>query len=114
MACGCRHRLKFCCRVASDISSVIRTTPHPSSVSFLEAVGMALRRPLLVVSLGAFLSMGASFRTANFVANAPTPQIAQQIGETAEHFRKEKALVWLGQEMAPWPEPCPLTAKVTM
>ncbi len=75
---------------------------------------MALRRPLVVVWLGAFLSMGASFRTTNFIANAPTPQIAQQIGETAEHFRREKAMLWLGREMPAWPEPCPLTAKVTM
>src|SRR5205085_2810776 len=26
----------------------------------------------------------------------------------AEHYRKQKAVEWLGQEMPPWPKPCPL------
>lgn len=75
---------------------------------------MAMRRHLLLLALGALASMGASFRTQNFVVEAPTPQIAQQIGQAAEHWRKEKAMDWLGQEMPPWPEPCPLRVKVTL
>jgi len=75
---------------------------------------MATRRSLIVVLVGAFLSLGASFRTTNFVVEAPTPQIAQQVGEYAEYYRKQKALQWLGQEMAQWPEPCPLKVSVTM
>ena len=75
---------------------------------------MASRRSLVFVCLSAFLSMGASHRTTNFVANGPTPQIAQQIGEAAEQYRREKALVWLGTRCPPGRQPCPLTAKVTM
>ncbi|MBY0525113.1 MAG: hypothetical protein K2R98_17035 [Gemmataceae bacterium] len=75
---------------------------------------MTHRATLLVVGVLALVSMGASYRTTNFVVEAPTPQIAQQIGQTAEHYRKEKAIQWLGYEMPPWPEPCPLHAKVTM
>ncbi len=75
---------------------------------------MALRRHLVIVCISALCSMGASFRTANFVVDAPTPQIAQQIGQYAEHYRQEKAMLWLGREMPPWPEPCPLKVTVQM
>lgn len=59
-------------------------------------------------------SLGASYRTPNFVVHAPTPQIAQQVGQWAEHYRKEKAKLWLGSEMPNWPQPCPLIVQVSM
>jgi hypothetical protein len=75
---------------------------------------MARRQLSTIVLLGAFLSLGATHRTPNFTVEAATPQIAQQVGQYAEHYRREKALLWLGYEMPPWPEPCPLRVKVTM
>ena len=74
---------------------------------------MALRRPFLLVVL-ALASLGAGFRTTNFLVEAPNAQIAQQVGQAAELYRREKAIEWLGQEMPSWPEPCPLRVKVTM
>jgi hypothetical protein len=56
---------------------------------------------------------GASYRTQNFMVEAPTEQIAQQVGVYAERYRKEKALLWLGREMPPWGQPCPLRVTVT-
>src|SRR5262249_39446610 len=83
---------------------------------FQEAIPMALRRlPVLVLALVAVcLSTGASVRTQNFVVHAPTAEIAQQVGQFAEKYRKEKAMEWLGQEMPQWPQPCPLYVQVTM
>lgn len=76
---------------------------------------MGRNRPYLLVFLGALSSLGASsFRTTNFVVEAPNAQIAQQVGQAAEYYRREKALEWLGQEMPAWPEACPLRVKVTM
>jgi hypothetical protein len=75
---------------------------------------MATRRQLVFVLACILPAMGASYRTTNFVVQAPTPQIAQQFGQAAEHYRKEKALQWLGHEMPPWGQPCPLNVKVTM
>ena len=57
-------------------------------------------------------SLGASHRTENFIVTAPTPHLAQRIGETAEQYRKELAVEWLGEEMRPWARPCPITATV--
>jgi hypothetical protein len=75
---------------------------------------MALRRHPVFVLAAVFASMGAQFPTTNFLVDAPTPQIAQQVGLAAEQYRKAKALEWLGREMPPWPEPCPLHVTVTM
>ena len=58
--------------------------------------------------------MGAQHRTTNFVVVAPNDQIAQQVGQWAEHYRREKAVQWLGQEMPTWPQPCPLYVQVSM
>ena len=74
---------------------------------------MDSRRYLLFVAAAALCNMGASYRTQNFVVQAPTEQIAQQVGAYAERYRKEKALEWIGQEMNPWGQPCPLKVTVT-
>jgi hypothetical protein len=66
------------------------------------------------ILVAAFCSLGAQHQTTNFLIQAPTPQIAQQIGQYAEHYRREKALQWLGYEMPPWRTPCPLHVTVNM
>jgi hypothetical protein len=71
-------------------------------------------RYLVLVLVSVFASMGAQYRTTNFIVYAPTPQIAQQIGQYAENYRREKALLWLGQEMPRWPQPTPLHVQVNM
>jgi hypothetical protein len=75
---------------------------------------MATRGPLVLILATVFASMGATYPTTNFVVEAPNPQLAQQAGQYAEQYRKEKAILWLGQEMPPWPERCPLKITVTM
>jgi len=73
-------------------------------------------RRLLVVALVAtvFASMGAQHRTTNFVVNAPNLEVAQQVGQWAEYYRKAKAVEWLGHEMPNWQKPCPLYVTVSM
>ena len=72
------------------------------------------RKSLVLVLAAAFASLGAEYRTpaGNFVVSAPTPEIAQQIGQYAEYYRKEKAMLWLGQEMPQWPDPIPLRVTI--
>ncbi|MCS6977511.1 MAG: hypothetical protein NZM31_10965 [Gemmatales bacterium] len=74
---------------------------------------MMSRRMVCWVVAAVVSSMGATYRTPNFVVQAPTPQIAQQVGEYAEKWRKEKALEWLGKEMPTWGQPCPLRVTIT-
>lgn len=74
---------------------------------------MMSRRMVWCLMAAVVGSMGATYRTPNFVVHAPTPQVAQQVGEYAEKWRKEKALEWLGREMPTWGQPCPLRVTLT-
>jgi hypothetical protein len=55
---------------------------------------------------------GSSYRTANFVVEASTPELAEKIGKRAEYFRRELAILWLGSAMPNWSRPCPIVAQV--
>jgi hypothetical protein len=52
------------------------------------------------------------YRTKNFEVSAPTPQLAKEIGDTAEKWRKDLSIEWLGSEMPTWSSPCPIHARV--
>jgi hypothetical protein len=65
-----------------------------------------------VLLLAAFFSLGASYKTPNFVTHAPTAEIAKQVGDAAEVYRKELAIAWLGRELPNWYAPCPIKVKV--
>lgn len=75
-----------------------------------------LCRLLLVLaalgSVAAGPAQGHVYRTRNFVVTAPTADIARQVGNAAEVYRKEIAMDWLGQELLPWFAPCPIKVKV--
>ena len=55
----------------------------------------------------------AGYRTANFVVEAPSPQLAQKIGDAAEQYRHDLAIEWIGQPLPRWSQPCPITAEVS-
>jgi hypothetical protein len=55
----------------------------------------------------------AGYRTTNFTVSAPTPQLAKEIGDAAEAWRKQLAMDWLGRELPRWNEPCPINARVS-
>ncbi|HVW38446.1 MAG TPA: hypothetical protein VHB99_14120 [Pirellulales bacterium] len=68
-----------------------------------------IRAALLAAALA---SLGAGHRTANFIVNAPTADVARQVGDLAEKYRSELAVVWLGEALPNWREPCPITVEV--
>ena len=75
------------------------------------------RRSFLVVAitvlvLPANVLCAAGYRTANFVVEAPNPQLAQKIGDAAEQYRHDLAIEWIGQPLPRWSQPCPITAEV--
>ena len=68
-------------------------------------------RGLLIV--GALASLGAGFRTPNFIITAPTAEFAKQVGEAAEIYRDELAIEWLGKSLpGNWSSPCPINVQV--
>lgn len=66
-----------------------------------------MRRTTLMVLL-LFASLGASYRTKNFIVNAPSKEFAHQVGDMAEKYRHDLAVAWLGKPMPNWAEPCPI------
>lgn len=68
-----------------------------------------IRSALVIVAL---LSLGASFRTPNFVVTAPTQRFAEQVGQMAEEYRRDLAVHWLGKALPNWSQPCPITLDV--
>lgn len=57
-------------------------------------------------------SSGASYSTPNFIIHCPDEQLARELGEAAEKYRKELALLWLGKTLPDWSRPCPVTVHV--
>ncbi|MBI1918671.1 MAG: sigma-70 family RNA polymerase sigma factor [Planctomycetes bacterium] len=52
-------------------------------------------------------------RTKNFRVSAASQRVARLVAEAAEVYRKKLALLWLGKELPPWPEPCPVKVTIT-
>jgi hypothetical protein len=71
---------------------------------------------LVVAALSSFgavsESEGASHRTENFIVTAPAQDVAYNVAETAENLRRDLAIEWLGREIAPWQDKCPITVHV--
>lgn len=65
-----------------------------------------LRVPLIVAAL---LSLAANARTENFLVSASSPQLAQEVAQYAERYRRDLAIEWLGRELPPWQDKCPIT-----
>ena len=85
----------------------------------MEAPLTGAARPLVVravlIALGLALphvANAAGYRTTNFTVAAPSPQLAKEIGDAAEQWRRELAIEWLGRELPAWGAPCPIKALV--
>ena len=48
----------------------------------------------------------------NFVVYAQDPSFARRVANEAERFRRELSLDWLGYEIKPWQERCPITVEI--
>jgi hypothetical protein len=74
----------------------------------------ARRRSVCAMALLAVICLGgASHRTANFVVEADTPEVARQVADRAEVCRVAVARAWLGKELPQWSMPCPIKVKLT-
>ncbi|MEX0714391.1 MAG: hypothetical protein WD278_18795 [Pirellulales bacterium] len=73
---------------------------------------MEARIARIVLLAASVTSLGASYRTANFIVSAPSPQVAEQVGLAAEKYRRELAIEWLGKPLDKWQQPCPIAVDV--
>lgn len=63
----------------------------------------------LIVACGTTSAKAYGVRTANFLVDAPSAQLAQQVADAAEKYRRDLAVYWTGRELPTWPRPCPVS-----
>ena len=73
---------------------------------------MEARLVRAAIVVAAVLSCGAGHRSQNFIVSAPTPELSEEICRAAETYRRDLAIEWLGKELPPWDQPCPIQARV--
>jgi hypothetical protein len=66
----------------------------------------------ILTALACHTAVAASFATTNFVASAPTDEMARRVANCAEYYRRELAIQWLGAPLPNWYRPCPISVKV--
>jgi hypothetical protein len=79
----------------------------------------ALASALLLASYPAAAAEGefdrsGAYVTTNFRVTAPSKDLAEKFGDMAEHYRREKAIEWLGEPMPNWNQRCPLKVEIRM
>lgn len=66
-----------------------------------------------IACANAIPAMAATYRTKNFIINAPSREFAEQVGKAAEVYREKLAVAWLGKPLpGNWSSPCPVTVRV--
>lgn len=56
--------------------------------------------------IGSASAEAATYRTRNFIVKATRADVARQVAEYAEYYRRSKAQEWLGREIPDWVDPC--------
>lgn len=82
----------------------------PVLVPARKSAGVALVVYLLLAA--GSVAQASTYATTNFRVVAPTPELAREVGEAAERWRRELAIEWIGEEMPPWSKPCPIKAQI--
>jgi len=81
----------FAVRVERPDRGGILTSPRRSHFkAYRGGVRMTARPSVILVLLAAVSSMGATYRTQNFVVEAPTQAIAEQVGQYAEYYTRAR------------------------
>jgi hypothetical protein len=105
--------------LASRLQSAADAKPQqsrmiaPSRPFFGRTQSMEARLACAALVVAALMSCGAGARSQNFIVSAQTPQLAAEVCTAAENFRRDLAIEWLGAELPPWGQPCPISVKVS-
>lgn len=66
---------------------------------------------LLIPLLMSAALQAAEYHTPNFTVTCENADLAKQVGDTAEFYRKQHARDWLGVELPKWYAPCPVSVR---
>jgi len=87
-----------------------RVTPH-NQMELDESMEARISRLALLLAV-LCCSMGARFRSPNFIIDTPDPALAKKFSAAAEKYRRDLAVEWLGKPMPNWSRPCPIAIRV--
>jgi hypothetical protein len=79
---------------------------------------MEARLTFAAIAVAAFASFGiqvsqaANARSEHFIVSAPSPELAKEVCVAAEKYRRDLAIEWLGHELPPWRDMCPISVKL--
>lgn len=77
-----------------------------------QGLNRCLKLTLFVAALATSETYGATYQTVNFTVTAESQDVAREVGEAAEMYRRQLAIFWLGKPLPNWSRPCKLTVKV--
>ncbi len=66
----------------------------------------------LVLAAPLLVAMGARFQSTNYTVETADAKLAEQFAKAAEKDRHDLAMLWLGQTMPNWSQPCLMTVEV--
>lgn len=106
-------------RLLSRLTQSLKRRIEPVRISFPMFSGWECRTAMLLVLClsvvcyfcGRTVS-AATYRTANFNVHADNTNFARQVGDAAERYRDELAMLWLGQTIPQWGNPCEVNVVV--
>lgn len=91
----------------------------PDSIRFLCRAGVFRFSPIVVLVIGFAIFVEPAWgqrlyrtETRNFIVNAPDAAMGRRAAELAEQYRKQLSLDWLGYEIKPWREKCPIQIEI--
>jgi hypothetical protein len=65
-----------------------------------------------IAALAPDIAQAASVRSQHFIVTAQSPELANEVCQAAERYRKELAIEWLGRELPPWRDMCPISVRL--
>lgn len=77
-----------------------------------QGLNRCLKLMLFVAVLASGRTFGDTYQTVNFTVTAASQDVAREVGEAAEMYRRQLAIFWLGKPLPNWSRPCKLTVKV--
>ncbi|MEM7473997.1 MAG: hypothetical protein AAF483_03335 [Planctomycetota bacterium] len=95
--------------VQAGLRSAMRLALYPIALILLEGAGLAQtvfmqsNMPVAHRRSAQYVAHGE-----NFFVFASSPQFAEQVLQAAEKYRRDLAMHWLGKELPPWPQRCPV------
>lgn len=99
--------VRFSCLI-THVLSCVNGLRSLRSTLFMKSVFVTLA----IAFIASYSQVGAAtYKTDNFIVQAGDSNFARQVGDAAELYRSELAVLWLGETLPRWSNPCVIKVK---